>query len=90
MENIIKDVKDLEMGDLVEMYNDLDSTEVLTDEWCCSERCNTFVYNEDDCIGFDEYFWNKFESITRVWRINDKGDYELIYKKSTEEEKDGK
>ena len=82
----IKDVRDLKMDNLVEMYNDLDSTGILTDEWCCSERYNTFVYNEDDCIGCDEDFWNKFENITRVWRLNDKGDYELIYKKSIERE----
>lgn len=66
--------KELEFGDLVELFYDKNSRYVLSDEFCIIWEDNTFVIDEDS-----GYF--NLDSITKVWRDDINGDYALIYSK---------
>ena len=66
-------IKDLKYGDIVELWRDNDFRMVLSDEFDIDTIDNTFTPNEDA-------IYYKFESISKVWRENENGDYILIYK----------
>ena len=66
--------KELECGDLVELFYDKNSRYVLSDEFCIILEDSTFVIDEDS-----DYF--NLDSITKVWREDINGDYALIYSK---------
>ena len=68
-------VKDLKVGDLVEKYGLVDERVVLSDEFEINEKENSFVANEDDIV------FVSFQSITRIWRQNENGEYIQIFRR---------
>ena len=81
-QNKITSVEDLRLWDLVELYGSHDYIMILADEWSYDKEYNTFVCDEDDCVGCNPEEWNKFDCISRVWRFDDTfTNFKLIYKK---------
>lgn len=68
-------VKDLKVGDLVEKYGLVDERVVLSDEFEINEKENSFVANEDDIV------FVSFQSVTRIWRQNENGEYIQIFRR---------
>ena len=66
-------VKDLKCGDLVELFNDSNFREILTDEFDINEQENRFVTSEDD-----SYYYS-FDNISKIWREDENGNYILIF-----------
>ena len=64
-------IKDLKYGDLIELYGDSNFRVVLEDEFDIYEDTNQFVVNEDS-LRYD------FNSITKIWREDENGNYILI------------
>ena len=64
-------VKDLKCGDLIELYGGSNFRLILEDEFDIYEDTNQFVVNEDSSR-YD------FNSITKIWREDENGNYILI------------
>ena len=67
-------IKDLQCGDIIELYDDFNFRTVLTDEFDIDIISNTFVKDEDDS-------YTSFDFITKIWREDENGNYILIYNK---------
>lgn len=65
---------ELKPFDMVELFFDEDLRYIISDEGGPSEDEGVYRLNEDDDI--------ELESVTRVWRQNQRGDYILIWEKT--------
>ena len=74
-------IKDLKCRDLIELYGDSNFRLILEDEFDIYEDTNQFVVNEDS-------FRYAFNSITKIWREDENGNYILIMRKNNEENRD--
>ena len=72
-------VGDLKCGDLIELFWDINSRKVLSDEFDYDVEQNLFLTDEDDT------YYYSFDSISKIWREDAEGNYVLIYNKDYKE-----
>lgn len=68
------DVRDLQCEDLVELFHDANFRIVLSDEFDINTEDNTFVADEDTS-------YVSFNCVSKIWRLDPNGNYQIIYNK---------
>ena len=67
-------LQDLRVHDIVEFFNDPDYRSVLADEWDYDLKTQKLATDEDS-------MWYPFQCVSKVWREDQNGNYELIFTK---------